>query len=92
MMTVQTLRNHGHRRTRLEIVSDILELALRGTRKTHIMYRSNLSFEQLEKYLALLLSKSLLELKVTDSGKLYQTSRKGEELLREIDKILKTLD
>ncbi len=91
-MSVQSLRNHGRRRTRLEIVSDILELALRGTRKTHIMYRSNLSFEQLEKYLELLLSKSLLELKVGEAGKMYQTSRKGEELLREITKILKTLE
>ncbi len=91
-MTVQTVRNHGRRRTRLEIVSDILDLAMRGTRKTHIMYRSNLSFEQLEKYLELLLTRGLLEMKVGDSGKLYQTSRKGEELLREIDKILKTLE
>ncbi len=91
-MMIQTLRNHGRRRTRLEIVSDILELALRGTRKTHIMYRSNLSFEQLEKYLDLLLAKALLEVKVNDVGKVYQTTRKGEELLREIDKILKTLE
>lgn len=68
-------------RTRMEIVADILKVALPGTRKTHIMYGANLSFEQLEKYLKFLLKRGLLD-NETKKGE-YKTTKTGMSYLRE---------
>lgn len=38
-------------RTRLQIVAEILEIVKAGARKTHIMYRANLSYRLLCQYL-----------------------------------------
>lgn len=47
-------------RSQIDIIADILDTAVDGARKTHIMYRCNLSFKQLETYLGLLLDRGLL--------------------------------
>ena len=49
------------KRSRLEMMHIILELALAGILKTHVMYRANLSHQQLNKYLDLLLEHKLLQ-------------------------------
>ncbi len=70
-------------RSRMDIMENILSVAMKGARKTHIMYRCNLSFEQLNAYLDLLVSLGLLKsipLKTEDkirSG-IYETSSKGQ--------------
>ncbi|MDH5362712.1 MAG: winged helix-turn-helix domain-containing protein [Aigarchaeota archaeon] len=76
-MQLGTRRN----RTRMEIVADILQVAVPGARKTHIMYGANLSFEQLEKYLKFLLRRGLLG---NEAGKgEYKTTKTGTSYLRE---------
>ena len=61
------------KRSRLETIYTILTLALSGIRKTHIMYRANLSHQQLNKYLDLLLEKELLEIQESR----YFTTQRG---------------
>jgi len=73
----------GRRRNRnkMEIVADILRVAVPGARKTHIMYGANLSFEQLEKYLDVLLVRGLLD-NETEEGE-YKTTETGMAYLRD---------
>ncbi len=64
------------RRSRLDIVIDILEVAKEGVNKTAIVYRTNLNFLLTDKYLALLIEKGFMEKKgekyaTTDSGKAF---------------------
>lgn len=67
-------RYKSNRRGRLETMSEILNIARGGSKKTHIMYRANLSHSQLEKYLGILMDRELLEIEeglfvITDKGK-----------------------
>ncbi len=54
---------------------EILRAALEGAKKTHIVYRANLNFETVNRYLTLLKEKDLIEQK----GNLYVTTEKGKE-------------
>ncbi len=47
-------------RRRDEIVADILKVALDGARKTHIMYKCNLSYKLLDVYLKTVLKAELV--------------------------------
>ena len=49
------------RRDRHEIVAEILETAIGGAIKTHIMYKAKLSYNQLNDYLTSLVESGLLE-------------------------------
>ncbi len=64
------------RRSRLDIVIDILEVAKEEVNKTGIVYRTNLNFLLTDKYLALLIEKGFLEKRgekyaTTDAGKVF---------------------
>jgi predicted transcriptional regulator len=65
------------RRTRIDITADILHFASEGTKKTRIMYRCNLSHNQLQAYLKLLLDMELL----ASRSELFKTTAKGLEFL-----------
>ena len=70
-------------RTRLEIARDIIVAAgVEGSRKTHIMYKANLSFRQLEKYLRLMLEIDLLDETLNNGRKAYDTTHKGINFLQ----------
>jgi len=84
------------RRDRHEIFAEILNTAVNGRIKTHIMYRAKLSFTQINEYLPLLVKKGLLEnTKADKMGQrttIYKTTQKGLEFiesLKSIDKLLK---
>lgn len=78
-------------RGRLDIIADILGASFGGVRKTHLMYRCNLSFKQLKYYLEFLLHKKLLQraragdnktsnpglFKITGKGKKFLEAYKG---------------
>jgi len=77
------------RRSRLEIMYNILSLCQRGeNKKTHIMYRCNLSFKQVQKYLETLTSMGLLS---ANQG-LYELTEKGEKFLKEFQDLKRLLD
>jgi predicted transcriptional regulator len=69
-------------RGKIEIMADILSLSTAGIKKTHIMYRANLSYEQILYYLNELMAKSLISLHVRDGSALYTTTEKGREFLK----------
>ncbi len=74
-------------RSRMDIMENILSVAMKGARKTHIMYRCNLSFEQLNVYLDFLLSLGLLNsvsIKIEDKSRseIYETSNKGQAFIQ----------
>jgi predicted transcriptional regulator len=56
-------RENQKKRSRFETMYAILRLCSKGLKKTHIMYRANLSHQQLEKYLEILMGRDLLAIK-----------------------------
>jgi len=80
------------RRDRLSIIAEILEIAKDGALKTPIMYKANLSFDQLNEYLSFLLEKKFLEVVIKSRGTTYKTTSKGLKYLqsyKEIKDLLK---
>jgi predicted transcriptional regulator len=68
-------------RGKIEIMADVLSLSTAGIKKTHIMYKANLSYEQILHYLNQLLGKGLIVQDVTDGALVYRTTEKGREFL-----------
>jgi predicted transcriptional regulator len=68
-------------RGKIQIMGDIMALATAGIKKTHIMYRANLSYEQVHLYLGELVEKRLVNQDVTPDGVIYRTTEKGREFL-----------
>jgi len=68
------------RRNNLDIEADILDVAQQGSIKTWIVYRTNLNFNIVRKYIDGLISRGLLE----QDGKLFFTTEKGKEYVKTI--------
>jgi predicted transcriptional regulator len=69
----------GKYRTKLQIIAEILEIVSGGAKKTHIMYRANLSYKLLCRYLDEVLGCGLVKVNSDDS---YAVAPKGREFLR----------
>ena len=72
------------KRTRLEIMHDILKVVRNKNGKikpTHILYKSNLSYQMMEEYLKELIEKDFLVESKTKSGKTYSLTEKGFNFL-----------
>jgi predicted transcriptional regulator len=88
----------GKNRDRISIIAAILEAANSGSPKTRIMFRANLSFLLLEKYLNLSIKSGFVQ--VDDS--IYRLTMRGREYLKQYrffeeryigaQKLLETLD
>ena len=65
------------RRTRLEVIYNILSVCENCARKTWIMYRANLSYELANNYINELISKNLIE----QRDNLFCLTDKGKQLL-----------
>ena len=86
-------------RGRLEIVRDILSVVGDGCRKTHIMYRANLSYKLLKNYLEYVSKAGLVEF---DGEAFYSITEKGrrfldlyenyEEMYREVNERVNCLE
>lgn len=61
------------RRARHDIIIEILQNAKDGAKKTSIMYKTNLSFFQLERYLSALTKKGF----VAENSGIWKTTKKG---------------
>ena len=83
-MTLDTLGVTG-RRDKITIMGDLLNIIQEPRRLTHILYKSNMSYVQLVKYLNNLIDMGLAEKKkipfraytITDNGKLFMNLVKG---------------
>jgi len=72
------------RRSRIDVLIEILTEALNECSKTRIMYRCNLNYKCFSRYLKELLEKGLI-VKIERSSRkteLYKISEKGRELLQ----------
>lgn len=79
------------KRSKLEIMAWIVQECLAHKRKTHIMYRGNLSFAQTNIYLDVLTSSRLVSL---EDGK-YLATDKGHKFLEtyeQLERMLQTSD
>ncbi|MCG2736285.1 MAG: winged helix-turn-helix domain-containing protein [Candidatus Methanoperedenaceae archaeon] len=71
------------RRSRIDIIIDVLEVAIMGVNKTSVVYKSNLNFRLAEKYLELLQKHGLVEKRVDK----YITTDKGKNFLQKAKEI-----
>lgn len=70
------------RRSRVEVIIDILTEALKGANKTRIMYRANLNFLRFNCYLSEMLENGLLIEENHDDGRVvYKVTKEGKALL-----------
>ena len=75
-------------RSRFDIIANILSAANEGgARKTHIMYKCNLSFKQLHAYLRFLVEMELLKpvarnVGTDENSVLFVTTKKGEAFIK----------
>lgn len=81
------------RRGEVQILIDILGISLRGVRVTHLLYKANLSYSTLRKYL-LAMSKQGLIVKVCndDGSVVYCATEKGRlvlDRLKEVNYVLR---
>ena len=65
------------RRSRMDIIIDVLEVAVISVNKTAVVYKTNLNFRLAEKYLGLLQKQGLVENTVNK----YKTTEKGKIFL-----------
>ena len=74
------------KRSRQDIVSQILDICKTGVCKTRIVYQANLNFRTVNPYIDLLIKNDLLEVK---QGKevLYETTDKGISFLDNFNQI-----
>ncbi len=78
----------GSRRSAVEIIFDILSVCSDGgANKTAIMYRSNLSHDQLVRYLSYLADQELLEM----HQRRFRLNDKGQEMLDEVSQVIELL-
>jgi|YelNatPaOPRAMG01_1025707.scaffolds.fasta_scaffold33478_2 predicted transcriptional regulator len=78
-------RGGRRRRSRVEVIVEILTEALGGVNKTRLMYRCNLNLGRFNRYLKELLDAGLIERVVANPEGdvvLYRTTDKGRELLK----------
>src|SRR5918996_1040223 len=80
-MTMMTRSERKNNRGKIQIMADVLALATSAIKKTHIMYRANLSYEQVYLYLEELISKRLIVQDLSADGVVYRTTEKGREFL-----------
>ncbi|MEM5793711.1 MAG: winged helix-turn-helix domain-containing protein [Candidatus Aenigmatarchaeota archaeon] len=87
----KSLEKDGKERHRgeFEIIADILSLTSKPINKTQIMYKANLSFLQLERYLKKVLSCGLVEQK--NSPITYKITEKGKKFLEIYSQIMQIL-
>ena len=73
-------------------MGDVLGLATSGIKKTHIMYKGNLSYEQAHQYLSELMERGLVTREINADGTIYRTTGKGREFLAYYNRLIEFLD
>ena len=80
----------GKKRTRLEVMHDILEVVKNRNGKikpTHILYKSNLSYQMMDEYLKELITKGFIREQKTKTGRTYWLTDKGFTFLEKYSMI-----
>lgn len=69
------------RRNRKDIEADILRITTGGSRKTQIVYKGNLNFKIVKRYLSRLIKQGCIK----HEGLFFYTTPRGDEFLRRYD-------
>jgi predicted transcriptional regulator len=80
------------RRDRLKIILDILDICNSGANKTKIVYQANLNFKMANIYIDILVNEGLLCPQEASNGKIFLTTIRGKELLKDVRQIYERLD
>jgi predicted transcriptional regulator len=80
------------KRGRLEIVREILSISRKPAKKTSILYRCNLSYSQLQKYLEYLISRGLLNNSTNNGKTVFTITEKGRAFLEEYERLNNLID
>jgi len=76
------------RRGEVQILMDILITSLNGVKFTHLMYKANLSYATLRKYLLATLKQGLItKVDNNDGSAVYYTTEKGRLLLSRLKEV-----
>ena len=82
----------NHRRSNIEIIADMLRVGETGAGKTEIMYSTNMSYSQIQKYLNFLLTSGFItKLEVGNPVITYQVTEAGLKLLTSIETVTEML-
>jgi len=76
-MTLETLRETPRRRDKVAIMADLLDIMQEPRRLTHILYKSNMSYVQLVKYLDNLIEMGFTK-KITEPHRAYCITINGK--------------
>ena len=79
-------------RGRIEIIASILFHCREGIKKTHIMCKANVGYEQLCYYLPNLIDTRLVTQDIEDGSVIYRTTDTGREFLKSYYDITKLLN
>jgi predicted transcriptional regulator len=72
-------------------MADIIEIAREGALKTQIMYKANLSFTQLNNYIAFLLSNNLITQTIYNGREVYVVTAQGLDFLQKHGDLIQML-
>lgn len=75
------------KRSDLDIVADILRIAKKGARKSHIVYKANLNFQLVERYLTKLQKAGLIVFPLHESF-LFTTTSNGIEYISRYENLV----
>ena len=89
-----TASERKNNRGKIQIMGDVLALGTSGIKKTHIMYKANLSYEQVHLYLGELIAKRLIaqDASSPSEGVVYRTTEKGREFLQYYTRLTECLE
>jgi predicted transcriptional regulator len=93
--TATTSSERKNNRGKIQIMGDVLALGTSGIKKTHIMYKANLSYEQVHLYLGELIAKRLIAQDASSrssEGVIYRTTEKGREFLQYYTRLTECLE
>ena len=73
----------ARRRGTTEIIAEILSTASdKGATKTSLVYKTNLNFTRMERYIEFLIRKNFISRVDSEAGSLYKTTERGKEALK----------
>lgn len=88
LLATELVFRMGRRRGEVQILSEILSTSLKGVMVTHLMYRTNLSYSTLRKYLSATLKQGLInKVENNDGSVVYFTTEKGKLLLDRLKEV-----
>lgn len=73
-------------RTSLMVAKDILVVAIGGSNKTRLVYRSNLNFKLIKTWLSRLIAKGLIE--SSSTSRTWTTTQRGVEFILAMDEVM----